>query len=96
MGTFSTVDSHLQSRGELKSIHLAALLNDEPTESFKVLESAKNEGFFYLDFGNCSEGKQILEIVEKIYTFQKELFSLEETEKLQYDIDKLDDLKLNG
>ena len=84
------------STPELKSLKFALLLNEDKQEASKLLQAAENEGFFYLDFATSSEGERILKIVEDISALQEVLFNETEEEKLRYDIDKLDSLKLNG
>ena len=89
------VDTGLHPVAQLSTIKLAGLLQDDGEEAEKLFRSAREDGFFYLNFQDSAfEG--MINLVEDIYTISKSLFNLDNQQKMEYDIDKLGDSKLNG
>ncbi|KAL8799655.1 MAG: hypothetical protein Q9182_005725 [Xanthomendoza sp. 2 TL-2023] len=79
----------------LLTIDAGRLKNGDPEEATKLFRAAKEDGVFYLDFQHSSDAN-VLSDVDGLFAFAEELFNLSEEEKLQYDIDNLGELKLNG
>ncbi|KAI9685954.1 MAG: hypothetical protein M1820_010709 [Bogoriella megaspora] len=80
----------------LKVVNLQALLDDDQQERDKLFAAVKDEGFFYLDFRHVEGSSIILELLEDMFRFQEELFSLPDDQKTKYDVDTLSYMKLNG
>ncbi len=80
---------------QLSTIKLAGLQQGDGEEAEKLFRSAREDGFFYLNFQDSAfEG--MINLAEDIFTISKDLFNLENEEKMEYDVDKLGNLKLNG
>lgn len=80
---------------QLSTIKLAGLQQGDGEEAENLFRSAREDGFFYLNFQDSAfEG--IINLVEDVFTISKKLFSLDFQEKMEYDIDELGNLKLNG
>ena len=80
---------------ELQVINFQRLAARDSKEEAKLFEVARTDGFFFLDLRR-SDNNEILNLVENIYTLAKDLFGLDESEKLLYDVDKIGKMKLNG
>ena len=88
-------DTGLHPVAQLSTIKLAGLQQDDGEEAEKLFRSAREDGFFYLNFQDSAfEG--MINLVEDVFTISKSLFNLDNEEKMQYDVDKLGKLKLNG
>jgi isopenicillin N synthase-like dioxygenase len=85
----------LNSMAELVTISTARLLHNKQQEAAILFQAAQEHGFFYLDFQG-SPFANMISIAEEVFAIAKELFSLETDEKMQFDVDKLGGLKLNG
>ena len=79
---------------QLESISLAKLQKKDTQESGRLFNACCQDGIFYLDMSDTSP--KVLPAVDEIYRLQKELFNLPEESLLQYDIDNLSPMKLNG
>ena len=80
---------------QLSTIKLAGLQHGDGEEAEKLFRSAREDGFFYLNFQDSAfEG--MINLVEDIFAISKRLFDLENQEKMEYGVDKLGNLKLNG
>lgn len=91
----SQADFQHQIKG-LPTIDLQALLVQEPAETAKLLDAAKQYGFFYLDFRMTPDSETFLSLVDQIYRFEEQLFSLPQEHLMKYDVDELGYMKLNG
>ena len=80
----------------LKTIRLQDLRRASTEERNKIFQAARDDGIFYLDCMNDLGENHLGNIVEEIYNFSHSLFNLELEEKMQYDVDKIGELKLNG
>ena len=80
---------------ELQTIDAGRLREGDTLEATKLFEAAKKDGIFYLNLRDSSFAG-IIDTVDKVITLSNALFSLKEEEKMDYDIDKLGHLKLNG
>lgn len=78
----------------VETISYEALRNGENDEATRLFNACCKDGFFYLDV--CGAEGDISQAIEDIYTLEENLFSLPESELMQYDIDKLSPKKLNG
>jgi isopenicillin N synthase-like dioxygenase len=65
-------------------------------EKDKLFTVAKEDGVFYLDLTEDQFEYPMTALSDRLYDLSRSLFSLELEDKLQYDIDKIDSLKLNG
>ena len=77
------------------TIDIGRLHNGDKEEASKLLNAAKKDGIFYLDLEN-QLFMGVIDTLDKVFALSKELFDLSEEEKMEYDIDKLSKLKLNG
>lgn len=80
----------------LKTVRLRDLHNGSPEEKAMLLAAAKEDGIFYLDFSEDLGEHKLGDLIQDIYHLSQSLFDLELEEKMQYDVDKIGDLKLNG
>ena len=88
-------NSQITPIAQLKTIHVGRLFEGDKEESSKLFQAVKDDGVFYLDL-QSPQIQGIMDRVDEIFAFSKDLFSLNEEEKLEYDIDKLSRLKMNG
>lgn len=80
---------------ELETISLKRLYAGDLVESAKLFNACKKDGIFYLDLQH-PDYDDFLRTADKIYALAGELFDLDLAEKLEYDVDKLGRMKLNG
>ncbi len=80
----------------LPNIDLQALLVQEPAETAKLFDAAKQYGFFYLDLRTIPDSETFLSLVDQIYRFEEQLFSLPQEDLMKYDVDEIGYMKLNG
>jgi hypothetical protein len=80
----------------LKTVNLGALQRGDSEEKNKLFAAAKEDGIFYLSISEDEGEYQLADLVEEIYGLSKSLFKLDLEEKMQYDVDKVGSLKLNG
>ncbi|KAH1286534.1 hypothetical protein KXX33_009505 [Aspergillus fumigatus] len=79
----------------LRVINLHNLLHGIHGEAEKLVLAAKEDGIFYVDFtGHASS--PFTGLVDEIYSLSRSLFDLDIEEKMQYDVDQMGMLKLNG
>ncbi|KAL8638355.1 MAG: hypothetical protein Q9228_004490 [Teloschistes exilis] len=84
-----------QPVAHLLTIDSARLKNEDQEEAAKLFQATKEDGVFYLSLQESSFA-EVLSDVDVLLTFAKNFFISSEEEKLQYDIDELGELKLNG
>jgi hypothetical protein len=77
----------------VETISFEALREGSDVERTRLFTCCK-DGLFYLDMSGTEP--HIGESIEDIYTLEEDLFSLPDSELMQYDIDKLSPKKLNG
>lgn len=80
---------------KLRTIRLHKLQDGSMSEASKLLDAAINDGFFYLDLTDPGED-MFLNHVDEMFTLSKAIFDQEESVKLDYDVDLLGPLKVNG
>ncbi|OJJ07160.1 hypothetical protein ASPVEDRAFT_33399 [Aspergillus versicolor CBS 583.65] len=80
----------------LKTISLQELRRGSPLEKSKLLAAAKDDGIFYLDFTHDHAEFRLADLMKGIYGLSQSLFDLNLEEKMQYDVDRVGKLKLNG
>ena len=80
---------------DIHTVDFYGLINDDQLESEKLLNASKEDGFFYLSF-NAVEHDGTMELIEKMYQLNKDLFSLPLGSKMEFDVDKLSKMKMNG
>lgn len=84
----------------LQTIDLERLMGQSEDEVNKLLRASVLDGFFYLDLRSISAKTGILDHVNDIFTLEEELFGLDDSEKLKYDVDKtggkFGQMKLSG
>lgn len=92
---FPQKDTEINATAQLQTIHIGRLSDRDKTEEENLFKAAQTDGFFYLDFqGSSFVG--MLPAVEEVFCLSEDLFGLTQEEKMEYDVDKLGDLKLNG
>ena len=91
----SQIEPQHQAEG-LPNISLQALLVQDPAGTAKLLDAAKQYGFFYLDFRTTPDSKAFLSLVDQIYRFEEQLFSLPQEQLMKYNVDEIGYMKLNG
>jgi isopenicillin N synthase-like dioxygenase len=80
---------------ELRTIDYEELRNGSINEAAKLFEAAKDDGVFYINLTGDNTA-ELAEHVENIYELSRALFGLNSKVKMQFDVDKLGSLKLNG
>ena len=80
---------------QLRTVRFRKLQDGSMSESRKLLDAAINDGFFYLDLTDPGE-ETFLNHVDEMFALSKVKFDLEESIKLDFDVDLLSPLKLNG
>ncbi|KAJ5985073.1 hypothetical protein N7499_008674 [Penicillium canescens] len=80
----------------LKTIHLEDLRRGSIGEKEKIFAAAQDDGIFYLDFTEDHGEHRISDLIQNIYSLSQSLFDLDLDEKMQYDVDQISKLKLNG
>ncbi|KAL8960909.1 MAG: hypothetical protein Q9193_002462 [Seirophora villosa] len=80
---------------QLLTINIGRLEGGEEHEAAQLFKAAKEDGVFYADLQE-SGFEEMLATVEEVFALAKALFDLSMEEKMQYDIDELGELKLNG
>ncbi|CAD6439605.1 cc19d793-7a5e-4e17-baa0-e62bef6a48b1 [Sclerotinia trifoliorum] len=80
----------------LPTTNLQGLFDQDPAEATKLFDASKQYGFFYLDFGTISKRKTVLSLIDQIYRFEEELFSLPQHYLMKYDVYEIKYMKLNG
>lgn len=80
---------------QLLTIDIGRLVEGDKQETAKLFKAAEEDGIFYLNFQD-RRFVDMIELVDGIFALSKELFDLSEEDKMQYDVDELGPLKLNG
>jgi isopenicillin N synthase-like dioxygenase len=80
----------------LKTIYLQELRRGSTGEKEKLFAAAQDNGIFYLDFTEDLGEHRISDLIQNIYSLSQSLFDLDLDEKMQYDVDQISKLKLNG
>lgn len=80
---------------ELVTIKLKDLYAGDRVQAAKLFKACKEDGIFYLDLQHPNY-EDFLRAADKMYALAGELFDLDIAEKLEYDVDKLGKMKLNG
>ncbi len=80
---------------QLLTIDIGRLVEGDKQEAAKLFLAAKEDGIFYLNLQD-RRFVDMIGIVDEIFALSRELFDLSEEDKMQYDVDKLGPLKLNG
>jgi isopenicillin N synthase-like dioxygenase len=81
-------------QAQVECIDLYQLQQGNQKESEMLFRACKTDGVFYLDISGL--GQRPIELVDAVYQLNKEFHELPLEEKMQYDADKLTNLKLNG
>ena len=63
----------------LDTIDYGLILSDDSTEKLRLQKACQYPGFFYLDFRNCDEGKEILGELKEAYDIEEEYFTKHHT-----------------
>ncbi|KAL4948902.1 hypothetical protein BDW69DRAFT_188832 [Aspergillus filifer] len=79
---------------QLRTVHLNTLLQGDNAEAQKLFEACKIDSFFYLNIKDIYE--HVLDVIDRIFEIDKELYDCSYEEKLLYDVDKISDFKLDG
>lgn len=80
---------------DIHTVDFYGLMNGDQSESERLLNASKQDGFFYLSFKAVKDNGTI-ELIEKMYQLNKDLFNLPLVSKMEFDVDKLSKMKLNG
>lgn len=88
-------DLGIKPTAKIVTVDLGRLRNDDQEEAGKLFKAVKKDGLFYLNLQD-PHFVGILDAANDVFTLSRELFRLKEEEKMQYDIDELSELKLNG
>jgi hypothetical protein len=85
---------------DLATVSLLDLLENKKSARDTLLHSGKQDGFFYLDIRTTQSphlpGSPLLTWMPAIFDFSKALFDLPIHAKMEFDVDKVSPLKLNG
>lgn len=79
----------------LHTIDIGRLHEGDTKEAAKLFKAAKEDGVFYLHFRD-RHFVEMIDTVDDLFALSNELFSLSEDEKMEYDVDEVGCLKLNG
>ena len=88
-------DTEARPPAQLSTINIARLQEQNAEEAAKLFRAAKEDGVFYTDLKDWGF-VEMTDRVDDIFALSKALFDLDEREKMQYDVDKVGRLKLNG
>ena len=80
---------------ELQMVNYKRLAANDINEAEKLFRACQTDGFFYLDLYDPDD-QIVLNSVDDVYALARSLFTLDDAEKLIYDVDKLGEMKLNG
>ena len=80
---------------QLKTIRLRKLQDGSMSETRELLDAAISDGFFYLDLTDPGE-ETFLNHVDEMFALSKAIFDLKEIIKLDFDVDLMSTLKVNG
>ncbi|MCJ1319190.1 hypothetical protein MMC15_004523 [Xylographa vitiligo] len=76
-------------------VNYKRLAANDINEAEKLFRACQTDGFFYLDLYDPDD-QIVLNSVDDVYALARSLFTLDDAEKLIYDVDKLGEMKLNG
>jgi non-haem dioxygenase in morphine synthesis N-terminal len=79
----------------LPTISLSNLIDDDPGSVESLYQAGTSNGFFYLDCRG-SHGTDLLRQVEYMYEVAEQVFDLEFSEKMQFDLDVIGPAKIDG
>jgi hypothetical protein len=79
----------------LPTISLSNLIDDDPVSVESLYQAGISNGFFYLDCRG-SHGTDLLQQVEYMYEVAEQVFDLEISEKMQFDLDVIGPAKIDG
>lgn len=79
----------------LRTISLSNLIDDDPVSVESLYQAGISNGFFYLDCRG-SYGTDLLRQVEYLYEAAEQVFDLEFSEKMQFDLDVIGPAKIDG
>jgi hypothetical protein len=79
----------------LRTISLSNLIDDDPVSVEFLYQAGISNGFFYLDCRG-SHGTDLLRQVEYLYEAAEQVFDLEFSEKMQFDLDVIGPAKIDG
>ncbi len=80
---------------QLRTIKLRDLRDGSTSEATRLLDAAKEDGFFYLDLTDPDE-VEFIDQVDRMFAMSRAIFDHDENIKLHFDIDQLGKLKLDG
>ena len=80
----------------LPTINLQALFDQDAAETAILLDASKQYGFFYLDLQTISDSETVLSVIDQIYRFEEQFFSLPQDHLMEYDVGEIRYMKLNG
>lgn len=85
------------AEADIEEISLDLLSGGNKDEAARLLRACTKDGVFYLNLrGTDGVDGPLLRSSRDIYRLSKNLFRLPEAEKMRYDIDHHDKMKLNG
>lgn len=79
----------------LPAISLSNLIDNDPGSIESLYQAGISNGFFYLDCRG-SHGADLLRQVECLYEVAEQIFDLEFSEKMQFDLDVIGPAKIDG
>ena len=68
----------------LECVSFAGLRNGSPTESEKLYNACKTDGFFLLDLTDSEQGQEFIANVDNMFILQDRFFKLDYDTKRQY------------
>ncbi|PYH48032.1 putative oxidoreductase [Aspergillus saccharolyticus JOP 1030-1] len=77
----------------LETVSLVGLREGSPAAVQALLRAARKQGIFYLDLSSISADG---DTVTRLYQLAQDLFRLPLEQKMQYDVDRLGEWKING
>jgi isopenicillin N synthase-like dioxygenase len=90
----NSIDS--TSRALLRIISCSELQNEVPRALRELLHAATEDGVFYLKFDDDGDKRKWSRSIESVDRLSHDIFDLSTEEKLLFDIDSMEGLKLNG
>lgn len=87
----------LAQSAQITEVSLQQLEMGDKTETSKLLAACREDGVFYLNLRDHeNHDGPLLSVSTEIFNLSKELFELPLEEKMNYDIDKAGNMKVNG
>ena len=81
---------------QLEIVKFTELLHGSEEQKMKLFSACKNHGFFYLDLTGFDPETRLDAVLEDMNTLAGEIFDLPEEQKMQYDVDKISNMKVCG